>query len=107
MAVPRSCGKITREVCLAAINDNGRILTHTLDSWVGASKIQGGDAGQSGVHMVIGYAVIDPRLEMPQRIISSGRVSADEFSAVESTTIRRATPHQMRFSARSRPPMGD
>lgn len=38
-------------------------------------------------------------------MISSGRVSADEFSAVESATIRRATPYQMRFSARLRRPM--
>ena len=63
MVVPLSCGKITREVCLAAINGNRRIFTHTWDKWVGASKIKGGDAGQSGVHKVIGYAVIDPRME--------------------------------------------
>lgn len=56
--------------------------------------------------MLIGYAVVDPRMEKLQKMITSGRVSADEFSAVESTIIRRATPHQMRFSARLRRPIG-
>ena len=93
-------------MCLAAINQDGRFFTHTLYRWVGALEIRGGDAGQSGVHMVIGYAVVDPRMGKLQKVISLGRVSADEFSAVESTTIRRATPNQMRFSARQRSPMG-
>ena len=72
MVVPRSCGKIRREVCLAAINDNRRIFTHTWGEWVSATKIKGGDAGQSGVHLVIGYAFIDPRMEEPQRMYPQG-----------------------------------
>lgn len=93
-------------MCLAAINEDGRFFTHSLDRWVGALEIRSGDAGQSGVHMVIGYNVIDPRMGKLQKVMSSGRVSADEFSAVESATIRRATPNQMRLSARQRSPMG-